>query len=110
MSISALAGLFLIAHGLVHVAVWVAEPKDDAPFDPRRSWLIGDARRPARRGAIGACVLLVVAGALTLAGAAVPAVTVAGATVSLVLVLVTFNRWLLAAVAINVAIVAVTLA
>jgi hypothetical protein len=38
-----LAGLFLTAHGRVHLAVWFPEPKDDAPLDPYRSWLLGDA-------------------------------------------------------------------
>ena len=36
---------FLIAHGLVHVAIWA--PRYDpqkAPFDASRSWLIGDQR------------------------------------------------------------------
>ncbi|MBD0283603.1 MAG: hypothetical protein ICV69_15635 [Thermoleophilaceae bacterium] len=40
---SVLAGLFLIAHGLVHLAVWFPEPKDDAPFDARNLWLLGEA-------------------------------------------------------------------
>jgi len=40
---------FLIAHGLVHVAIWA--PKCDpnkASFDPSDSWLIGDQRRSRR--------------------------------------------------------------
>jgi hypothetical protein len=40
-SMSVLGGLFLIAHGLVHLAVWLPEPKD-APFDPGHSWLLGE--------------------------------------------------------------------
>ena len=80
---SVLAGLFLVAHGLVHLAVWPAPPKEDAPFDPGHSWLLGDARRPARRLAITACTLLVAAGILAGAGAGMGAAfAVAGATVS----------------------------
>ena len=65
---SVLAGLFLVAHGLVHLAVWPAPPKEDAPFDPGHSWLLGDARRPARRFAITACTLLVAAGTVSVDG------------------------------------------
>ena len=36
---------FLIAHGLVHVAMWVFVPKPapgkEAPFDASHSWLLG---------------------------------------------------------------------
>lgn len=108
---SALAGLFLIAHGLVHIAVWLATPAPDAPFDPHRSWLLGDCAAQSRALAILACLLLVAAGALVLLGAGLgPPVAVAGAASSLVLVLLTFHPWFIAAVAINVAIIVVALA
>jgi len=34
---SVLVGLFLIAHGLIHLAVWLAPAPPDATFDARRS-------------------------------------------------------------------------
>lgn len=106
-----LAGLFLIAHGLVHVAVWVAPAPPDAPFDSRHSWLVGDAGRFAPTLAAAACALLVLAGILVLAGAGPAAVAaVAGAATSLALVSLTFNRWLVLAVAFDVAIIAIALA
>jgi len=107
---SIVAGLFLIAHGLVHLAVWLPEPKDDAPFDSRHSWLIGDARRVGGALAVAACALLAVAGILVLSGASAGAgLAVVGAGISLALVVLTFHPWLLGAVAIDVAIGVVAL-
>jgi hypothetical protein len=108
--VSVLGGLFLVAHGLVHLAIWLPAPKEDAPFDPGYSWLLGAVRRPARTLAVAAGVLFALAGVLVLAGAdAGAAVAVAGAAVSLALVLLTFHAWLLGAVVIDVAIAGVAL-
>jgi hypothetical protein len=86
------------------------EPKDDAPFDPHRSWLLGEAGQLMRALAVAACVVLVVAGVLVIAGAGLgAALAVAGAAVSLALVLLVFHPWLLGAVAIDVAIAVVAL-
>ena len=107
---SLLAGLFLVAHGLVHLAIWLPGPRADAPFDPHHSRLLGDVRGPARALAIAACALLATAGVLVASavdgggGAAV-----VGAALSLVLVALTFQPWILGAVAIDVAIVAIAL-
>ena len=107
---SIFAGLFLIAHGLIHIAVWLAPPGPDAPFDSHHSWLIGDVGVASRALAVAACALLVIAGVLILAGAGMgTAVAVAGAAVSLVLVILTFHLWFIPAVAIDVAIVLVAL-
>ncbi len=107
---SLLAGLFLVAHGLVHLAVWVAPPPPDAPFDSRRSWLLGDASSLSQTLAIAACAVFVLAGVLVIAAADLGAtLALAGAVTSLVLVLLTFNRWFVFAVAINVAIIAIAL-
>ena len=40
---------FLIAHGLVHLAIWLLpRPSDqEAPFDPDHSWLLGDQQTVA---------------------------------------------------------------
>jgi len=106
--VSVLAGLFLVAHGLVHLAVWLPRPRADAPFDPGHSWLLGDVRQPARVLAVVAGGLLAVAGILVLAGTGA-GLAVAGAAVSLALVALTFHPWLLGAVAIDVMIAAVAL-
>ena len=108
---TAVAGIFLVAHGLVHVAVWLSPPQPDAPFDACRSWLLGQIRPLARALAAGACGLFILAGVLALVGAGSAAGTaVAAAGVSLVLTVLTFNPWLSAAVAINVAIAVVAIA
>jgi hypothetical protein len=55
---------FLIAHGFVHLAIWlVPKPADQkAPFDPSRSWLLGDQKSVAMVLAVAAAVLLVAGG------------------------------------------------
>jgi hypothetical protein len=56
--------VFLIAHGLVHVAIWA--PKYDpekAAFDASHSWLVGDQRLLAQVLAFTAAAILVLAGA-----------------------------------------------
>jgi hypothetical protein len=110
--VNVLAGLFLIAHGLVHVAIWVPEPQEGAPFNPRRSWLLGDAGGLTRTLALVACGLLVLAGVFLLNGASDldAGLAIAGAAVSLVLVALTFHLWFVGAVAINIAIIVVALA
>jgi hypothetical protein len=109
--LNVLLGVLLIAHGLVHVAVWLAPQDDGAPFDPGHSWLIGDARSLARGLAGAGCATFVLAGllfAFDLSGGA--QVAAAGAALSLALVVLTFNRWLSGAIAINVAIALLALA
>src|SRR5665647_1581406 len=56
-----LAGASLIAHGLVHVAIWVPRTKD-APFDVGHSPLFGDVRAPALSLAMVPAVLLIIGG------------------------------------------------
>jgi hypothetical protein len=102
-----LAGLFLIAHGLAHLALWVTPP-EDAPFDPSESWLLGDVGPVPRALAVLAFALFLPAGMLVLSGSRPGAVlAVAGATVSLLLVVLTFHRWFVFAVAINIAIIVI---
>jgi hypothetical protein len=108
--VSVLGGLFLVAHGLVHLAIWLPAPKEDAPFDPGHSWLLGDVRRRARALAVAAGTLLALAGILMLAGAgAGGGLAVLGAAVSVALIGLTFHPWLLGAVAIDVVIAVVAL-
>jgi uncharacterized membrane protein YphA (DoxX/SURF4 family) len=98
---------FLIAHGLVHVALWTPryEP-EKSPFDPSHSWLIGD-RRPLAQGlAFGAAALLVVAGIALLAhGGWWRPTAVVGLSVSTVLLFLYFNPWYLFILAVNVALI-----
>ena len=107
---SVLGGLFLVAHGLVHLAVWLPAPKEEAPFDPSHSWLLGDAHGAVRALPLAAGLLFALAGVLVLGGAGLgAALAVAGAVVSLALVLLTFHHWLLGAVAIDIGIILVVL-
>jgi hypothetical protein len=109
--VTTLAGVFLVAHGLVHLAVWVAPAPPDAPFDSRHSWLLGDVEALSRAAAVVACAVLVLAGILVLVGADPGAALAAiGAGLSLLLVLVTFHAWFIAAVAINIGIIVIALA
>jgi len=86
---------FLIAHGLVHVAIWA--PKCDpakAAFDPSHSWLIGDQRPLALVLAFAAAATLVVAGiALWAYGGWWRPTAVVGLSVSTVLLLLYFTPW-----------------
>jgi hypothetical protein len=103
-----LAGIFLVAHGLLHLAVWVAPQAPDAPFDPHRSWVFGDFTVLSRMAAVVSCAILALAGILVLAGSeAASAAAVVGAGLSLLLVLATFHPWFLAAVAIDVTIIVI---
>lgn len=55
---------FLIAHGLVHLAIWLLpKPADQkAPFDPDHSWLLGEQKTVALLLAVTAAVLLMAGG------------------------------------------------
>lgn len=101
-----LMAAFLIAHGAVHLAVWLPPPPTDdehqAPFAPDHSALLTRTRVPqttshrvAVRLAGAAAVLYVVAG-LAVALGSVWAVTlaVAAAIVGLALKVLYFNPWL----------------
>ena len=104
-----LIGLFLVAHGLVHLAVWTMPQKADAPFDARHSWALqgggvsaDGARAAAIALAIVAATIFVVAGASLLMGfAAWRPITVVGSVAGLVVAVLFFNPWLSLDVAIN---------
>lgn len=105
-----IAGLFVIAHGLVHLAIWLPKPDEKAPFDVGHSPFAGDVRQLASVLAMAAAVVLGLGG-LGLIGDApwwIP-VTVAGALVSAGLLLLTFNRWWLIGLGINAAIIVLSL-
>jgi hypothetical protein len=55
---------FLIAHGLVHVAIWASPTSQHgkAPFDPAHSWLVGVHRPVSIVLALTTAALLIGAG------------------------------------------------
>jgi hypothetical protein len=98
---------FLIAHGLVHVAIWTPRyDPEKAPFDASHSWLIGDQRVLARVLAFFAAALLVLAGiALWAHGGWWRPTACVGLSVSTVLPLLYFTPWYLFILAINITLV-----
>jgi uncharacterized membrane protein YphA (DoxX/SURF4 family) len=107
MLLRVLLGVFFIAHGLVHVAIWA--PKYDpgkAPFDASHSWLLGDQRPFARVLGFLAAAILVVAGIALLAqGGWWRPTAVVGLSVSTALLLLYVNRWYLFILAVNLALI-----
>jgi len=109
-------GLFLVAHGLVHLLYLAPRPQDDPsyPFVPEDRWLPrildlapGTAKAIARAGAVVTAAVLAVSGVALLVDAAVWEPTAAvGAGLSLALLFAFFHRWLTIGIAIDVAIVA----
>ncbi|MGE0229276.1 MAG: hypothetical protein AB7I38_09695 [Dehalococcoidia bacterium] len=102
------AGLFLVWHGLVHVIMWGLY--ESASWNPRHSWLLGDARSIAIAVAVLAAALFALAGlALLTDTGSWPHAAVAAAAVSIALMLLTFNvRWLWG-IALDAAVVALAL-
>lgn len=97
-------GIFLVVHGLVHLAVWVPRG-EEVPYDPGRSPVLGNVRRAAIALAATATVLFVVGGLAGILGAGWWAgATVAASVSSLLLIALTFSPWFLAGVAIDVAV------
>jgi hypothetical protein len=100
--IRVLLGLFVVAHGLVTLAIWAAPVTDNAPFSPSRSWLLGDARALALALAVVAAVGFVAAGGGFLAQQdwwAAAAVAAGAAAVALMALY--FNPWLSAGILIS---------
>ncbi|MBC9715925.1 hypothetical protein H9Y04_25625 [Streptomyces sp. TRM66268-LWL] len=104
---TALIAAFLIAHGLVHLPVWLAPAGGaagrPAPFDPRRSWVFAAARLPQPRAvrragaglAAAAAVLYVFSAAAVAAhSAALADLAVSAALVGLTLKVLWFHPWL----------------
>jgi hypothetical protein len=99
---------FLIAHGLVHLAIWLMPkpPHDKAPFDPAHSWLIGDRKAVAVALAVVAATLLVLGGVSLWARADLWRVAaVSGLGVSFGLMVVYFNPWYLLIQGVNLALI-----
>jgi uncharacterized membrane protein YphA (DoxX/SURF4 family) len=107
MLLRVLLGVFFIAHGLIHVAIWA--PKYDpekAAFDASHSWLLGDRRPLARVLAFAAAAILIVAGIALLAqGGWWRPTALVGLSVSTVLLLLYFTPWYLFILAVNIALI-----
>jgi hypothetical protein len=99
-------GVLIVAHGLVTAAIWSAPAKADAPFQATHSWLLGDARRLATAIAIAAATGFVLAG-VGVAGHHTwwAGFAIAAGALAVLLMVVYFNPWLIAGIAISTAIV-----
>ena len=87
---------FLLAHGGIHLAMWIPQPKADAPFDAGRSWLLGNQRPLALVFAGAIAVTLVAAGIGLWAHAGWwRAAGVVGLAGSLGLMILFFRTWFL---------------
>lgn len=100
----------LVAHGLVHIGVWAMPMPADGKeprFDTAHSWLLGDARKLAISLAVVSAALFAIA-ALGLFGHADwwRAMAVVASGVSLGLMTLFFNPWLLAGWGLNVGLIA----
>jgi len=99
---------FLIAHGLVHLAIWLMPrpAEEKAPFDPDHSWLLGNQKTVAVVLAVMAAVLLLAGGLGLWAHAGLwRGVAAIGLAISLGLMVVYFNPWYLFIGAINAALI-----
>jgi len=111
-----IAGLFLIAHGLVHLSYVTSKPKDAAasyPFVPEERWFpralgLGPSAAKTVAGtlAVACAIAFAIAGIALLLDAALwqPAAVVAS-LISLVLMVLFFHPWLVLGIAIDVAII-----
>jgi uncharacterized membrane protein YphA (DoxX/SURF4 family) len=107
MLLRVLLGVFFIAHGLVHVAIWAPRyDPEKAAFDASHSWLLGNQRPLARVLAFAAAAILIVAGIALLAqGEWWRPSAVAGLSVSTVLLLLYFNPWYLFILGVNITLI-----
>lgn len=99
---------FFIAHGLVHLAIWLMPKPPDAKasFDPMRSWLIGERSIVAVTLAVVAAALLVLTGVALWAHADLwRVVAVSGLGISFGLMVVYFNPWYLLIQGVNLALI-----
>lgn len=99
---------FLIAHGLVHLAIWLMPkpPDQKTPFDPDHSWLLGDKKSVAVVLAVAAAALLVAGGLGLWAHAGWwRSVAVIGLAASFGLMIVYLNPWYLFIEGVNAALI-----
>ena len=111
-----IVGGFLIAHGLVHLAIWLPQAlaaalPEGAPFDAGHSWLLSNAAGDGAR-LVAAGIAVIAAAGLAGAGAGYLAgqdwwrlLALGGAGASLALLFLYWNLWLSIAVLIDAAII-----
>jgi hypothetical protein len=100
--IRVLLGVFIVAHGLLTAFIWASPPRATDPFRATHSWLLGDARPLAVVVALVAAIGFVLAGVGFIADQAWWAFTgVSAGAVALLLMVLFFNPWLLAGIAIS---------
>lgn len=96
---------FLLGHAGVHAVMWTlpfTDATEDMPFDPARSWLVGDQRTTAAVLAVLVAVAYVVAGSGWLSHSAWwPATMVGASAVSLLLMALFWTPWWLVGVALS---------
>ena len=115
-----LFGLFLVAHGLVHLGFVSRSPAPapgapEWPFEMGRSWLIGAVGHAGLVRGIGAALVITTLVAFVGAGLAWfgilvpqawwPALTIAGSATSLAVLVVFFHPWLVIGLAIDAALI-----
>ena len=113
-----LVATFLVAHGLVHLAIYAvpADPSKPAPFDPSRSWvLVGRGVDAVTMRSASAALARVtaaayaIAGAMLLLGAPWEAAGAVAAGAGLSLKSLWFHPWLVLGVGIDLAVLAVVM-
>jgi hypothetical protein len=108
-------GLFLLAHGLVHLLYLAARPPDDPryPFVPETAWIarVLGMKAPAAKATAGAVAVVValvlgIAGIALIVGAGLwTTLAVLGAVISLALLAAFYHPWLTLGVAIDLAVI-----
>jgi hypothetical protein len=96
---------FVIAHGLVTMAMWIPDPhkvQPAPPMDTSHSWLVGDKRSLALGLAVISGLAVALAGfGLLVQAAWWPTVAILAAGLSLLLFAIFFSPWWLAGIAIS---------
>jgi hypothetical protein len=109
-----LVAAFLVAHGLVHLGIWVT-PKDPirpAPFDPSHSWIVsphsGEVAARSVSVALGCAIAATFCAAgwmVLLSASGTGGLLLLASVTALALKALWFHPWLVLGVAIDIAIV-----
>jgi hypothetical protein len=111
--IRVLFSILLIAHGLIHTAIWLSPTSKEGTFDPKHSWIL-DSMGLQTDVIHGIAVVLAIVAALALVSGAIGLLAhqgwahipvLAGSVVSLLLIVVYFNPWMSLAILLDLGIV-----